>query len=79
MTIERYPRSARRLHAAVYIVTLLLLTTGWLLLIGREGEPSPLAALTGVPDVTLHVWLWYHNPDGLYAGMNPLVKPFNKG
>jgi hypothetical protein len=32
------------------------------------------------PDlVTLHVWLWYPNPDGLYAGMNPLVKPFNRG
>jgi hypothetical protein len=30
------------------------------------------------PDlVTLHVWLWHHNPDGLYEGMNPLVKPFN--
>ncbi len=30
------------------------------------------------PDlVTLHVWLWYPNPDGLYAGMNPLVHPFN--
>lgn len=57
MTIERYPRSARRFHAAVYVVTLLLLATGWLLLTGREGEPSPLASLTGVPDVTLHVWL----------------------
>ena len=32
------------------------------------------------PDlVTLHVWLWHHNPDGLYAGMNPLVRPFNGG
>ena len=32
------------------------------------------------PDlVTLHVWLWHHNPDGLYEGMNPLVAPFNKG
>jgi len=32
------------------------------------------------PDlVTLHVWLWYPNPDGLFAGMNPLVRPFNKG
>ena len=32
------------------------------------------------PDlVTLHVWLWYHNPDGLYSGTNPLVRPFNKG
>jgi hypothetical protein len=32
------------------------------------------------PDlVTLHVWIWHHNPDGLYEGMNPFVKPFNKG
>jgi hypothetical protein len=30
------------------------------------------------PDlVTLHVWLWYPNPSGLYASMNPLVRPFN--
>jgi hypothetical protein len=30
------------------------------------------------PDlVTLHVWLWYPNPDGLYSGTNPLVRPFN--
>lgn len=30
------------------------------------------------PDfVTLHVWAWYPNPDGIYAGMNPLVRPFN--
>ena len=32
------------------------------------------------PDlVTLHVWLWYPNPDGIYASMNPLVHPFNAG
>jgi hypothetical protein len=32
------------------------------------------------PDlVTMHVWLWYPNPDGLFASFNPLVKPFNKG
>lgn len=32
------------------------------------------------PDlVTLHVWLWYPNPSGLYASMNPLVHPFNDG
>jgi hypothetical protein len=32
------------------------------------------------PDlVTLHVWLWYPNPDGIFAGMNPLMAPFNKG
>jgi hypothetical protein len=29
--------------------------------------------------VTLHVWIWYPNPDGLYASMNPFVAPFNKG
>jgi hypothetical protein len=32
------------------------------------------------PDlVTLHVWLWNPNPDGLFASMNPFVRPFNKG
>jgi hypothetical protein len=29
--------------------------------------------------VTLHVWLWYPNPAGLFAGTNPLVTPFNGG
>ena len=28
--------------------------------------------------VTLHVWLWYPNPVGIYSGTNPLVTPFNK-
>jgi hypothetical protein len=32
------------------------------------------------PDlVTMHVWLWYPNPGGLFASFNSLVKPFNKG
>ena len=32
------------------------------------------------PDlVTLHVWLWYPNPDWFFASYNPLVKPFNGG
>jgi hypothetical protein len=32
------------------------------------------------PDlVTLHVWLWYPNPAGLYSGTNPYVRPFNHG
>jgi hypothetical protein len=26
--------------------------------------------------VTLHVWIWYPNPAGLYASMNPLVDAF---
>jgi hypothetical protein len=29
--------------------------------------------------VTLHVWLWYPNPDGLYNGTNPYIQPFNHG
>ncbi len=30
------------------------------------------------PDfVTLHLWAWYPNPDGIFAGKNPLVRPFN--
>ena len=29
--------------------------------------------------VTLHVWIWYPNPDGLYNPTNPLVRPFNGG
>jgi hypothetical protein len=32
------------------------------------------------PDlVTMHVWVWYPNPDGLFASENPLVHPFNQG
>lgn len=27
--------------------------------------------------VTLHVWAWYPNPDGIYAGTNRWVRPFN--
>jgi hypothetical protein len=29
--------------------------------------------------ITLHVWLWYPNPSGIYSGTNPLVTPYNKG
>jgi hypothetical protein len=29
------------------------------------------------PDlVTMHVWLWMHNPAGIFHGTNPLVEPF---
>ena len=32
------------------------------------------------PDlITMHVWIWYPNPAGLFSGTNPLVAPFNKG
>jgi len=29
--------------------------------------------------ITMHVWIWYPNPAGLYNSTNPLVRPFNKG
>jgi hypothetical protein len=29
--------------------------------------------------ITLHFWIWYPNPSGLYASTNPLVAPFNGG
>jgi hypothetical protein len=28
---------------------------------------------------TLHVWLWFPNPSGLYASTNPYAAAFNKG
>jgi hypothetical protein len=28
--------------------------------------------------VTLHVWLWYPNPDGLYSSTNAFVNPFTR-
>jgi len=55
--IERYGRRARWLHAVVYLTTLLLLATGLWLLVGREGQPSILARVTGVGDTRLHIWL----------------------
>jgi hypothetical protein len=29
--------------------------------------------------VTMHVWLWYPNPSGLFASTNPLAAPYNHG
>ncbi len=32
------------------------------------------------PDlITMHFWIWYPNPDGIYGSTNPLVTPFNNG
>jgi hypothetical protein len=32
------------------------------------------------PDLfTMHLWIWYPNPAGLYSGTNPLITPFNGG
>jgi hypothetical protein len=29
--------------------------------------------------ITLHFWIWYPNPAGIYSGMNPMATPFNNG
>ena len=29
--------------------------------------------------ITMHVWLWYPNPSGLFASTNPLAGAFNQG
>jgi hypothetical protein len=29
--------------------------------------------------ITLHLWVWYPNPAGIYSGLNPMVAPFNNG
>ena len=29
--------------------------------------------------ITLHLWIWYPNPVGIYMGTNPMVAPFNGG
>ena len=52
--IERHNRDARWYHTVVYLVTFVLLGTGWWLLAGEEGRPSILARATGVSDVGLH-------------------------
>ncbi|MEU4196857.1 cytochrome b/b6 domain-containing protein [Kribbella sp. NPDC026611] len=50
----RYNRRTRWYHAAVYVVVLVLLATGWWLRTGQEGRPSILARLTRTPDTMLH-------------------------
>lgn len=56
-TVERYRRWVRWLHVGVYLTVLVLLATGGWLLLGREGDPSPLSRLAGMPDTRLHVWV----------------------
>ncbi|GAB3742731.1 cytochrome b/b6 domain-containing protein [Microlunatus parietis] len=53
-TVERNRRGTRWLHAGIYVSTLFLLATGGWLWLGREGDPTVLAAITGVPDIDLH-------------------------
>ena len=67
--VERYSRSARWFHAAVYLTVLVLLGTGWWLALGREGKPSPLSRLTGQPDTQLHTWVGWALTGVVVAGL----------
>jgi hypothetical protein len=31
------------------------------------------------PLITMHIWLWYPNPTGMFTGTNPFSAPFNRG
>jgi cytochrome b subunit of formate dehydrogenase len=54
--VERHSRKVRWFHTATYVITLPLLLTGWWLLLGGEGQPSPLSRISGIADTRLHVW-----------------------
>jgi hypothetical protein len=42
-------------------------------------ETSAAFSFWHPPLVTMHLWLWYPNPTGLFASTNPLVSEFNNG
>ena len=56
-TLERNNRRTRWFHAGVYLTGLVLLATGWWLLLGQEGRPSVLARVSGVSDAQLHTYV----------------------
>jgi cytochrome b subunit of formate dehydrogenase len=55
--LTRHSRRTRWFHAAAYLIGLPLIATGWWILFGKEGQPSPLARLAGTSDIRLHIWL----------------------
>ncbi|MGH2811693.1 MAG: cytochrome b/b6 domain-containing protein [Actinomycetota bacterium] len=55
----RYSRRTRWFHAGVYVAGIVLLGTGWWLLLGREGDQSPLAELLSSNDVNIHEYAGY--------------------
>src|SRR5262245_27354342 len=67
--VERNSRSARLFHAGVYVAVLVLMATGIWLLVGKEGQPSPLSRLAGVPDTRLHVWTGWAFAGLVVAGL----------
>jgi formate dehydrogenase subunit gamma len=52
--VVRYRRGARLFHTATYLITFVLIATGWWIATGHDGEPSVLADVSGVPDADLH-------------------------
>jgi len=52
--VVRNNRATRAVHTASYLVTTVLLITGWWLATGHDGRPSLLARAAGEPDVALH-------------------------
>jgi cytochrome b subunit of formate dehydrogenase len=54
--MQRYNRLTRWFHTGTYLVTLVLLFTGWWLWRGEEGNPSFLSRWFELSDVELHRW-----------------------
>jgi cytochrome b subunit of formate dehydrogenase len=52
--VVRNNRSTRLLHTALYLITTVLLVTGWWIWSGHEGKQSILARLADRSDVELH-------------------------
>ena len=45
----------------------------------RPGSPVIKVSFWHPDLTTMHVWIWYPNPAGLYSSTNPLVALFNGG
>lgn len=58
-TVRRYGRSGRWFYAGVYVTVLLLLGTGWWLVVDGYRSDSPLARLIGMPDNVVHEYVGY--------------------
>ncbi|MGH9251599.1 MAG: cytochrome b/b6 domain-containing protein [Acidimicrobiales bacterium] len=52
--VVRNNRATRWLHTALYLVTFVLLATGWWLRTGHEGQPTLLADVLDSPDTEVH-------------------------
>jgi cytochrome b subunit of formate dehydrogenase len=52
--VTRNNRATRWLHTLLYLVTFVLLATGWWLRGGHEGQPTLLADVLNTPDTEVH-------------------------